>query len=392
MVKIVLGELESGIKGVVPCEFEGYTQHCEIDSYLNTGEDIVRVPAIYGSFDKILTKQGMCNIFHVAFLEKRTIYLPLETRITPHSFKEFLNFLASLEDEVTVVIANIDLYHRARETQCGKPGFSDNSFSLLIIDLHNFLYRNYHALPEKRDDQGNIITLRSALYALIKWIEVSPYTHVAFCADSQNSLRKEYTQNLFPNDPSRIYKNNRKHDDEILKHQIVDCYNFIAGYGHKLITINGYEADDAIASLVHKFKNVPVHVLSNDKDFCSLFTYRNFRLLDKNRKVLTADYVESNFGITPELFLDFQALTGDSSDNVPGIKGIGEKSAAKLLNELGSLNNILNASDSIKGKLGEYIREGKDDALFSYDLVRMRDNLLQGFDFENLRKKGKRSE
>ena len=92
------------------------------------------------------------------------------------------------------------------------------------------------------------------------------------------------------------------------------------------------------------------------------------------------------------MFLDFQALTGDSSDNVPGIKGIGEKSAAKLLNELGSLNNILNASDSIKGKLGEYIREGKDDALFSYDLVRMRDNLLQGFDFENLRKKGKRSE
>ena len=93
MVKIVLGELESGIKGVVPCEFEGYTQHCEIDSYLNTGEDVIQVPAIYGSFDKILTKQGMCNIFHVAFLEKRTIYLPLETRITPHSFKEFLNFL-----------------------------------------------------------------------------------------------------------------------------------------------------------------------------------------------------------------------------------------------------------------------------------------------------------
>ena len=54
MVKIILGELESGIKGVVPCEFEGYAQHCEIDSYLNTGEDVVQVPAIYGSFDKIL--------------------------------------------------------------------------------------------------------------------------------------------------------------------------------------------------------------------------------------------------------------------------------------------------------------------------------------------------
>ena len=389
MVKIILGEPTKEQAVVVPCEFLGYSQHCEIDSYLNSGSQSVKVPAIYGSFDKILTKQGMYNIFHVAFLEKRTIYLPLETRITPHSFKEFLTFLASLEDEVTVVIANIDLYHRARETQCGKPGFSDNDFSLLIIDLHNFLYRNYHALPEKRDNQGNVITLRSALYALIKWIEVSPYTHMVFCADSQNSLRKEYTQNLFPNDSSRIYKNNRKHDDEILKHQIIDCYNFIAGYGYKLITINGYEADDAIASLVHEFKNVPVHVLSNDKDFCSLFTYRNFRLLDKNRKVLTSNYVQDKFGITPELFLDFQALIGDASDNVPGIKGIGEKTAIKLLNEFGSLNNVLNAGNSIKGKLGEYIQEGKDDALFSYDLVRMRNNLLQGFDFESLRKRGK---
>ena len=87
------------------------------------------------------------------------------------------------------------------------------------------------------------------------------------------------------------------------------------------------------------------------------------------------------------MFLDFQALTGDASDNVPGIKGIGEKTAIKLLNEFGNLNNVLNAGDSIKGKLGEYIKEGKEDALFSYDLVRMRNNLLQGFDFKSLKKK-----
>ena len=385
MVRVILGEPEVNQRTVVPSEFEGTTQTCDINAFLNSDAQSVAVPAIYGSFDKILTKEGMYNVFKVAFAEKRAIYIPLQTHIVPHSFKSFLMFLASLEDEVTLIIADTELHIKAKETMQGKPGFINNGYSLLLIDLHNFLHRSYHSFPEKRDDQGNIVTLKAALYALIKWIEVSPYTHVAFCADSLKSLRKEYTQALFLNDLSRIYKANRKRNDASLDQQILDCYSYIAGWGFKTVTISGYEADDVVASLVNEFKNVPVHVLSNDKDFCGLFTYRNFKLLDKDRKVLTSDYVNKKFGITPELFLDFQALTGDSADNVSGIKGVGEKFAAKLLNEFGSLNGVLENASKIKGKLGEAIANGRDDALLSYDLLRMRNNLLQGYDFESLR-------
>ena len=390
MVRVILGEPEVNQRTVVPSEFEGTTQTCDINTFLNSGAQSVAVPAIYGSFDKILTKEGMYNVFKVALAEKRAIYIPLQTHIVPHSFKSFLMFLASLEDEVTLIIADTELHIKAREIMQGKPGFINNGYSLLLIDLHNFLHRSYHSFPEKRDDQGNVVTLKSALYALIKWIEVSPYTHVAFCADSLKSLRKEYTQALFPNDLSKIYKANRKRNDASLDQQILDCYSYIAGWGFKTVTISGYEADDVVASLVNEFKNVPVHVLSNDKDFCGFFTYRNFKLLDKDRKVLTSDYVNKKFGVTPELFLDFQALTGDSADNVSGVKSVGEKSAAKLLNEFGSLNGVLENASKIKGKLGEAIANGRDDALFSYDLLRMRNNLLQGYNFESLRiRKGK---
>jgi len=161
-------------------------------------------------------------------------------------------FLASLEDEATVITTDLAFFELANELKY-LPGFADNNYSLLLVDLHNFLHRSYHALPERLDDKANVITLVHAVDALIKWIEASKYSHVAFCSDSKTNLRKEYTEELFPNDQNRIYKGNRKYNDENLKKQINDAEKYIAQKGYKVIAVQGYEADDVIASFVKEF-------------------------------------------------------------------------------------------------------------------------------------------
>lgn len=249
-------------------------------------------------------------------------------------------------------------------------------------------YRVYHSLPAKFDEKGKAVTLKTALKNLIKWIQVSPYSHVAFCTDSAFSFRLDWTKKLFPNNPNNWYKANRKELDESLKEQIADCYDFIKESNYSLFIAKGYEADDLIASLVNEFKNVPIHLLSNDKDFCSLFSYRNFRLLDKNRKVINVDYVKSKFGIIPEQFTSFLALTGDSSDNISGIKGIGVKTAAKLLNQFYRFEDIIHFNPKLMPeKYAKLIEADKESALISYSLVKLKTNLLSGFDFHNLKKK-----
>ena len=386
MIKVVFGEPNKDQKVVVPIHSNELYERIVVNiQNLKEENNCIFVPAIFGNFDQVLTRQGIYNLFHVAFLDKRIIYIPNGTKCSSQNLKDFLKFLASLEDEVIVITTDLAFFELANELKY-LPGFADNNYSLLLVDLHNFLHRSYHALPERLDDKGNVITLVHAIDALIKWIEASKYSHVAFCSDSKTNLRKRYTEEIFPNDQNKIYKGNRKYNDENLKRQIIDVEKYIAQKGYKVIAVQGYEADDVIASFIKEFKNIPVHVYSNDKDFCSLFTYRNFRILDKNRKILNADYVVQKFGVSADLFLDFQALVGDKSDNVPGVKGIGAKNAAKLLDTYGNLRTLLAASYDMKGRIGELLRNSKDDILLSYDLIRMRSDLIHDFNINILKK------
>lgn len=182
------------------------------------------------------------------------------------------------------------------------------------------------------------------------------------------------------------YKATREKAPEDLHAQVPVIEEILTAMGVPVLRCDTYEADDIIATVARQCQETgrECRILSGDKDLMQLVTDSIQMLMpDKNggwAETGKAGVVEK-WGVGPELMLDMLSLTGDTADNVPGVKGIGEKTAAKLLLQYGSLDGIYEHADEIKGAVGDKIRNGKDDAYFSKKLIALNENVPVDIDF-----------
>ncbi len=238
---------------------------------------------------------------------------------------------------------------------------------LVVIDAANFIYRAFFAIPPLRDAEGfptnAVLGFATMLRKVLR--EEQPDA-VAVAMDPRGgSFRKEVYAD---------YKANRDAQPEDLSVQIPVTKALIDAHGIPQIEAPGFEADDVIATLVEQAPDDwEVVIVSTDKDLMQLVGDRVV-LLDtmKDRRIGPAE-VEARFGVPPEKLLDVRSLVGDPSDNIPGVKGIGEKGAAKLIGEWGDLDTLLANAEKVKGKKArEGLQEQADQALLSRELATLR--------------------
>ncbi len=249
---------------------------------------------------------------------------------------------------------------------------------MVIVDGNSLLFRAYYATAYgdpsaiMRTSYGvptNAIFAFSNMFSkILKDLKKGDCLFVGFDADG-HTFRKEQYEN---------YKANRKPAPEDLIPQFKIAREFLDALNIKWYEKHGVEADDicgTVSKLASK-EDYDVIIFTSDHDY--------LQLIDKNIKVsllkvglsnmelFDEAYLFEKMGLTPEKIIDFKGLVGDSSDNYPGVKGIGEKTALKLINEYGSLPNILASAPNMKGKIGQKILDEKENAEMSYDLARIR--------------------
>jgi DNA polymerase-1 len=242
--------------------------------------------------------------------------------------------------------------------------------SLYILDAMNFLFRAFHALPPLTTTKG---IQTGAIYGLCQMLlrierEQRP-THlcVVFDAPGENFRNQIYS----------AYKAHRPPMPPELSRQLEMVHMVIEAFGLTTLTVPGFEADDIIATLarIGVAAGMEVVICSSDKDLMQLCC-DDVTILDtmKNRRLGAAE-VKEKFGVAPELVGDVLALMGDSIDNVPGVRGIGPKTASELINTFGSLDALMARLGDVKGKKGELLAASRDDILKSRELVRLREDV-----------------
>jgi len=237
---------------------------------------------------------------------------------------------------------------------------------LFLIDGTAFIYRSFFAFirnPLYNSKGQNTSAIFGTINSFIKLLEDFEPTHIAISFD-----RKEKT---FRHEITDTYKANRPPAPDELHQQVEPIKEFFTAIGMQDISYAGYEADDTIATLAEQFKSkYDVIIVSGDKDFAQLID-NDVTLYDPKKNVqLDTDKIVEKYGITPDQFIDYLAICGDSADNIPGIKGIGPKGASKLLAEFNSLDGIYDNLDKITAK-GTHSKlvEFKEDAYLSKKLV-----------------------
>ncbi len=245
-----------------------------------------------------------------------------------------------------------------------------------LIDGSGYIFRAYYALPplsRKKDGlpTGAVSGFCSMLFKLLEDARSDDSknkpTHFAVIFDS---ARKNFRNEIY-----KDYKANRSEAPEDLIPQFEYIRKSVQAFNLPSIELINYEADDLIATYAKKIidAGAKVTIVSSDKDLMQLVS-NDIRLYDpmKNR-VIGKNEVKEKFGVTPEQVIDVQSLAGDSSDNIPGVPGIGIKTAAELINKYGNLDNLLKKASEIKqNKRRETLLKNKDKALISKKLVTLK--------------------
>ena len=230
---------------------------------------------------------------------------------------------------------------------------------LVLIDGTAYLYRAYHALPPLKNTKGeNTGAIHGFLKAINKIIEDFDPKNigVVFDAKGKNFRHKIYTE----------YKANRSSMPEELAEQIPKLYEILELMGLPPIIISEVEADDVIGTLSKKFKKIGgVKIFSGDKDFAQLVD-KNVTIINPvSLEIMDERAVKKKFGVEPSNIIDYLALVGDKSDNIPGVPGVGGKTASRLINKYGSAEEIINKHELIPGKVGDSIKIYKDQLRLS---------------------------
>ena len=237
---------------------------------------------------------------------------------------------------------------------------------LLLVDGSAYLHRSYHVHTNLTDRQGRPTgAIFGAVNTLQRQLRLTAPDYVAVVMDAPG---KNFRHDLYPE-----YKANRKPMEEDLRSQIGPLHQIIEAQGLPLLVVPGVEADDVIGTLARQGEadGMEVAVLSSDKDMAQLVT-DHVTLLDIDRPPMDAARVMEKFEVRPDQFIDFLTLAGDAVDNVPGVPGVGPKTAAKWLRQHDSLNELVEHADAIGGKSGESLRDTLDKLPLYRELVTIR--------------------
>ena len=253
---------------------------------------------------------------------------------------------------------------------------------IVLIDGSSFLFRAYHAIGGQgglstRDGQPThaVFGVVNMLRSLIR--EVQP-EYIAMVMDAKG---KTFRHDLYPE-----YKANRPPMPDDLRVQLEYLLEIIPAMGLPLVSIPGIEADDVIGTLSKTAVSEGYHVMivSSDKDLTQLVNDHVVMVDTMKKSTLDAEGVVNKFGVPPQRIIDFLALTGDASDNIPGIPKVGPKTAAKWLEQYGSLDALVAHADEVKGKVGESLRENLDTLELSRTLVTVKCDADLGLGFHDL--------
>ena len=260
-----------------------------------------------------------------------------------------------------------------------------------LIDGSGYIFRAYYALPpltRKSDGlpTGAVSGFCSMLFKLLEDSKsdqnLQKPTHFAVIFDS---ARKTFRNEIYSD-----YKANRSEAPDDLAPQFEYIRKSVLAFNLPSVELINYEADDLIATYVEEIlkKGAKVTIVSSDKDLMQLYK-KNVRIYDPMKnKFISEDDVYKKFGVDSSKVIDVQALAGDSSDNVPGVPGIGVKTAAELINRYGDLETLLKSAHEIKqNKRRETLIENKDKALISKKLVTLKHNAPVEIDLEEFRLK-----
>jgi DNA polymerase-1 len=261
------------------------------------------------------------------------------------------------------------------------------SKKFIIIDGNSLLHRAWHALPKLTTKNGLVV---NALYGFtlvfLKILkELKPdYITVAFDAKAPTFRHQEFAE----------YKAKRIKQPDEFYNQIPYVKKLLEVFNVKYLEIFGYEADDIIASVKTKTKDLKTKniIVSGDLDLLQIVDENteiyNLKKGISEVKIYDEKTIKEKFGLTPKQLVDFKALKGDPSDNIPGVKGIGEKTAFDLIKKFGSLENLYQNLDKVENKkLRDLLEKNKEQAFFSKKLIAIRDDLEIDLKIEDLKLK-----
>lgn len=237
---------------------------------------------------------------------------------------------------------------------------------LLLIDGNSFLHRCFHAFPFMTSPAG---LPTNAVYGTMKMLEglVGEFTptHLAVCFDaSRHTFRhKQYPQ----------YKANRKPTPQQLVRQFVLIREVLSALKIPYFENTEYEADDLLGTIAQKAAGYLTRIATSDRDCVQLVDHRTRLVLYKNgsHPEVKLQDVMDEYGIEPWQMVHYKALAGDKSDNIPGVPGIGEKTALELVKKHGSIKEIAEAAGEVPGRIGKLLMDGSDNMKLSYDLAKI---------------------
>ncbi len=242
-----------------------------------------------------------------------------------------------------------------------------SAVDLVLVDGSSYLYRAFHALPNLSNAQGEPTgALHGVLSMINKLRREQPTALMGIVFDAPG---KTFRDDLYAE-----YKATRPPMPDELRAQVEPLLQAITAMGLPLLQIDGVEADDVIGTLCHAAagKKLKVLVSTGDKDLAQLVNDNVTLVNTMNDTVLDRDGVKAKFDVLPEQIIDFLALVGDTSDNIPGVPKVGAKTAAKWLNQYESADGIVDHADEITGKVGESLRENIESLRLSRELATIR--------------------
>lgn len=246
---------------------------------------------------------------------------------------------------------------------------------LLLLDGHSLAYRAFYALPETLTTQAGQQT--NAVYGFLSMLagtlrDEAP-THLAAAFDVSRST---FRTQRFPE-----YKANRASSPQQFREQVPLIQQALTAMSIPVLMVDGFEADDIIATLARRLSTEldEVAIVTGDRDALQLVNDR-ITVLYPRKGVsdlarMTPEAVEQKYGVRPDQYADLAALRGDSSDNLPGVPGVGEKTAAKLIGQYGSVQGVADAADRVTGKVGESLRSHLPAVLLNRELTELVDDV-----------------
>ena len=251
----------------------------------------------------------------------------------------------------------------------------------VLVDGSSYLFRAYYALPDLRNSKGEATGAIRGVISMIKKLEKDfPESLVVVVFDAPGRT--------FRDDLYEDYKANRSSTPDDLKEQIQPIKDLVVAMGFPLICMEGVEADDVIGTyaLLASKAGQTVIISTGDKDMAQLVNQSVTLVNTMTETMMDRDGVIEKFAVPPELIIDYLALMGDTVDNIPGVPKVGPKTAAKWLNEFGSLESLIDRATEIKGKVGENLRNSLEQLPLSKALTTIKTDVEVPISLKDLKK------